>query len=1062
MSSLHLWAVFSAILTLFLFHWAMPNRRFQSVTVGKYTITLLFLTALLVRIHLAARSTGFNADINCFSSWADRMVLLGPGKFYEENYFSDYPPLYLYFLWLIGWIRTLFSLDNFSPAHLVLLKMPSILADLGIGYLIYRIGRKHLGILSGLALTSIYLFHPAVLLNSCLWGQIDSLFTLLLLSVCILLEKDKLFPAYLLYCTGVLLKPQMLIFAPLILINMLHYIFHGRFSSKRLLQTVGYGLLSLLLTVLAATPFGLDKVIKQYLDTLGSYPYASVNAYNFWSFVGLNWFPQDTAFLGISCVTWGFAAIVLAVLFCVLIGYCFRQTSGRYALMGAFLILTVFTFSVRMHERYLYPVMALLLAAFPGLSARQLCGGISRDKSGDGLILTRSLRCGLPALFTALACLHLYNTGHVLYFYDPSNYSADAVILRATGLGMTLCALLFYILLFDLSRRKAGITAPSARELRKTGESARLHFSSWQEKITRWDLLILCLITLFYSVFALRDLGNTKAPKTVYEASEGRTMYFDFAPSEPAAYLSYYIAPEHNRVFQFQFEGVKNDADTPSGDDCILTEEYTLENVFTWNTIHFPAESRRLSMTLQYGSAHIVELVFLDADQNPVTPLNADDYPELFDEAHLYPDRFSFRNSMYFDEIYHARTAYEFLHDMRSYENTHPPLGKILIALGVSLFGMNPFGWRIVGVLFGIAMLPVLYLFAKRLTGYTPTAALTCWIFAFDFMHFAQTRIATIDVYIVFFIICMYYFLYRFLTADYWASGRKLFLPLALCGLFMGFGVACKWTGVYAGIGMGILFFVHLALLAEMYFQAKKNPGGKTGTYSNRDILSVFPGRTRQVILFCIFFFVLVPGLIYLLSYLPFRDGSSSGLFVRMWGNQKTMFNYHSKLNATHYFASPYYEWPLLVRPIWYYSGKLSPTLREGISSFGNPLVWWTGIPAFLYMVYLYLKKKDKNAFFLLVGYLAQYIPWFFVTRITFIYHYFPSVVFVVLMIGYGARCLLRKASRRMTLAVLLLYGAAVFGLFLLFYPVLSGQPVELAFAEKYLKWFKTWVLVAG
>ena len=96
------------------------------------------------------------------------------------------------------------------------------------------------------------------------------------------------------------------------------------------------------------------------------------------------------------------------------------------------------------------------------------------------------------------------------------------------------------------------------------------------------------------------------------------------------------------------------------------------------------------------------------------------------------------------------------------------------------------------------------------------------------------------------------------------------------------------------------------------------------------------------------------------------------------------------------------------------------------------------------------------------MGYLAQYLPWFFVTRITFIYHYFPSVVFVVLMIMYSLlqwKSRMEKHNRRAFPALLLVYGAAAVGLFLLFYPVLSGQPVEAAFVDKYLRWFPDWVL---
>ena len=486
----------------------------------------------------------------------------------------------------------------------------------------------------------------------------------------------------------------------------------------------------------------------------------------------------------------------------------------------------------------------------------------------------------------------------------------------------------------------------------------------------------------------------------------------------------------------------------------------TFENVFCWKRLELPGECKSMTLTAQTNKSNIIELVFLDAKGEIVRPVNASDYANLFDETDLYPDTFSFRNSTYFDEIYHARTAYEYLHGMRSYENTHPPFGKILISLGISIFGMNAFGWRIIGTLIGIAMLPVLYCFAKKLTGDTPAAALTCFIFAFDFMHFAQTRIATIDVYIVFFVLCMYYFLYQFLCQDYAATPlKKLLLPLGLCGISMGFGVASKWTGVYAGLGMGILFLIHLIVSFKQ--AAKVQEAGASEKKVLTMLKSPIGKRTFKIIGFCLIFFVLIPIVIYILSYIPFRDNVSKGLIQRALRNQQTMFNYHSKLEATHYFASPFYEWPFMIRPIWYYSRVIDSTMRETINSFGNPLVWWAGIPAFVYMIYLFIVKRDKRAGFLLVGTASQYLPWVLVTRLTFIYHYFPSVVFLVLMIGYSFRNLKEKVSKKTYLILVCTYCSLVFILFLMFYPVLSGQPVDVNYVTKFLKWFKTWVLVA-
>ena len=162
--------------------------------------------------------------------------------------------------------------------------------------------------------------------------------------------------------------------------------------------------------------------------------------------------------------------------------------------------------------------------------------------------------------------------------------------------------------------------------------------------------------------------------------------------------------------------------------------ELSLNKVFTWQKAALDTPMAHIRLTLTDSQASLLELVFLDAAGKPLMPENAADYPALFDETDLCPEAPSFRNGMYFDEIYHGRTAYEFLHGLTSYENTHPPMGKIFISLGVALFGMNPFGWRIVGTLFGIAMVPVLYLFAKRISGQTYSSALACVLFSFDFI----------------------------------------------------------------------------------------------------------------------------------------------------------------------------------------------------------------------------------------------------------------------------------------------------------------------------------------
>lgn len=1050
---------------------------------------LLFGLAFALRLACAGFSHGFDNDTACFAAWADRMFRVGPAHFYSDTVFTDYPPGYMYLLYPVGALRALLRMEYGSAGHLLLLKLPAIACDIACGLLLYRESGRRGGKVQSLFLTAVYLLNPAILLNSSVWGQVDSVYTLLLVILCLSLMNGRTLPACVSFFLGLLIKPQMLLFAPILFVGLLNRVLADPGSGRllpfyrRLLPVLGQGLLSLSAALLLLLPFGPANVLRQYLDTVGSYPYAAVNACNFWGMLGLNWASQDSTPLGLPCRIYGGAAIAVAVVLILFLGiripetgFTGRKASGsrrsggvkpeaNYPLLASLFMATVFVFSVRMHERYLYPAVVLLLFAC-------LCQPSKR----------------LYLCYSGFSLLHFYNTAHVLFFYDPADYDPKAPLILLVSGGTVLFLLLFWAGAIRITG--AGRTLPPDSQPGQASDPDYLYTPSDLSlaptasrpvsRLKAADYACILVILSLYSLFALRDLGSREAPSTLLSLAGGESIALEFDPASAQCLkeFAYYMAPGHKRSFLLS-----------AGDESGTARqvgEITLENVFTWQKADLgglPSGTCRLTLTLDSREASLLELVFLDDAGNILTPVNAGDYPALFDEQHLYPQEISFRNSMYFDEIYHARTAYEFLNGLKAYENTHPPLGKLFIAAGVAVFGMNPFGWRIAGTLFGIAMIPFVYLFARRVTDSTPLAALGCFLFSFDFMHFTQTRLATIDVYITFFVIVMYYFMYRYACLSFYDTPlKKTFLPLGLCGVCMGLGIACKWTGVYAGIGLALIFFGVMLRRYREYRYAAGNPGGATAGISHGDILKDFRPAARNTILFCMVFFVMLPVLIYLLSYLPFRDGTGDGLLLRVLHNQEYMFRYHSEMDAPHPYSSSWYQWPVMVRPIWYYSRIVTGSsgaggLREGISAFGNPLVWWAGIPAALYTLCLLIRnqsyrrrqgllsqtaqKRGSTAAFLLTGYLAQYLPWFFVTRVTFIYHYFPSVVFVVLMIVFCLSGLRERLKGKRFLLLLCLYGAAAFGLFLLFYPVLSGQPVEADFVNRFLRWLRSWILAA-
>ena len=107
-----------------------------------------------------------------------------------------------------------------------------------------------------------------------------------------------------------------------------------------------------------------------------------------------------------------------------------------------------------------------------------------------------------------------------------------------------------------------------------------------------------------------------------------------------------------------------------------------------------------------------------------------------------------------------------------------------------------------------------------------------------------------------------------------------------------------------------------------------------------------------------------------------------------------------------------------------------------------------------LCMAYRALFRKDRTALFILVGYLAQLVPWVFVTRIVFEYHYFPCSLFLLLALGYMFSMLEERPGSRW---VIFSYAGVAAVLFIAFYPALSGAPVSYAYGTNFLKWLPSW-----
>lgn len=550
------------------------------------------------------------------------------------------------------------------------------------------------------------------------------------------------------------------------------------------------------------------------------------------------------------------------------------------------------------------------------------------------------------------------------------------------------------------------------------------------DTLKRIDFLILGIITLLFTILVFYRIGNTEAPESFYTATrENCDIVLDLGENTPVSHIYIYLGHLNTRSFTVSAFNVDNTMwDLLSGSE-------TAESVFDWNRIDVNYTLHYLGLVALDDESVLGEMIIVADDGSVILPVNASEYPELFDEQDTFSLPQTYMTGTMFDEVYHGRTAYEFIHGLTTYETTHPPLGKTLISLGIRLFGMTPFGWRFIPALFGILMIPLIYLFGKALFNNTLAAASVTVLLAADCMHFTLSRIATIDIIAAFFILLMYYLMLLYFLTDLKKLPGNPYLPLGLSGIAMGLAVATKWTGIYAGIGLGLLFFWYLIT----HFPKKEN-------------------KVFRLLGFCLLFFALIPAGIYLLSYLPFVDGTGrSNLFLVVLENTKYILSYHSDLVAEHYYASPFYQWPYIHMPLLYATDMTSSTMVSSVSCMGNPAIWWFGIPCILYSMYRWLMKDDKTAGFLVIAYLVQYIPWFFVGRITFIYHYFPSSLFMILLIGYT----LNRFAKLKPWCVKAVYGyllvvVVVFGVF---FPVISGIPADWDY-ENSLRLLKDWILV--
>ena len=396
----------------------------------------------------------------------------------------------------------------------------------------------------------------------------------------------------------------------------------------------------------------------------------------------------------------------------------------------------------------------------------------------------------------------------------------------------------------------------------------------------------------------------------------------------------------------------------------------------------------------------------------------------------------------YFDEVYHAKTALQYLRGEPPTEWVHPPTAKLLIAVGVALFGYEPWAWRLVPALAGILLAPVFFLLARRVLATERAALLATLLLLLDGVYLVQSRIAMTNVFAVLFQLLAALLVVRAATAERLALGS-----MAAAGLALGLALSTRWTSLFAWGFLGLVFLV-----------ARARRYGRSRPHSGTGPAGGGPGVGREVAL-GVLTFVVLPAAVYLLSYVPWmRQGHTASEAVTL---QKAIWDYHAHLTATHTYFSPWWTWPWLYRPTWYSWWSGDGWVR-GIVALGNPAVWWVSVPVSGWAVATGVRWRDPRRVFAGAGFFFLYLPWGLSPRtLNFSHYLFEAIPYACLGLGI----LLDRAWDGRHPLLVRSYVVAAALLFLLFLPLLAAIPMPLGLWQYRFPgggglwtWFPSWV----
>ena len=366
----------------------------------------------------------------------------------------------------------------------------------------------------------------------------------------------------------------------------------------------------------------------------------------------------------------------------------------------------------------------------------------------------------------------------------------------------------------------------------------------------------------------------------------------------------------------------------------------------------------------------------------------------------------------------------------------HPPVGKWLIASGITIFGDNEFGWRFASAVFGTLLI---LLFARliHVLFYSPLlTALGAALMAVDGLLLVHSRTALLDLFLTFFTL---------LGVFLWHRNRHIW-----AGVAFGFAIGCKWSAIYFIAIIGLLA-VYRILIAHDIRQAIKPIAAKFAQYG------------------------LLPVFIYMLTW--------TGWFIsdrgwsRQWSNNplvswfhyhSEMLNFHTGLTEEHPYQANPWSWLIMGRPTSFFyaspQGCEAKDCAQEVLALGTPILWWVGTIAIAVVIgywikSLILRRSDSALNIVVLGIAAGYLPWFAMQqRTAFSFYAIIFEPFMIVAIVYCAKLLLDSGLKPVVSQSIV---GGIFALillcFLFFIPLFTGQIITYE-DWRVRMWFDSWI----